>query len=275
VPAWRAVTVVHPFPSALDAAVTAVVAVLAGAPALGAATLGAAMLLLQFAIGAVNDWADAPGDTRSRRSKPIVAGLVPRAGALAIGGVCAALGLLLAATQGAAVVVVGAAGLGAGFAYDLGLKGTAGAWLVFAAGFILLPLFAWLGGAGAPPAFLSWIVVLALPAGALVSLANGLVDLEADEPVGSRGPAVLLGRRRTIVALAALDTILIAGVVISVAPRSPHLANAAGIAAGALILAAGWNRGRALSRRARLDGWHLQAIGLAVLAAAWFAAMAA
>ncbi len=74
---------VHPFPSFLDAVVAACVASVAGAELPRALQLGLSMLLLQFAIGAANDWADAPTDARAQPWKPIPSGVVTRERAVA------------------------------------------------------------------------------------------------------------------------------------------------------------------------------------------------
>jgi protoheme IX farnesyltransferase len=232
------------------------------------------MLFLQFAIGALNDWADATADA-GRTGKPIVAGVVSREAAPVVAVVCAVAGLVIAATAGPVVAALGLGGLATGVAYDIGLKGTPGAWLCFAAGFILLPLFAWYGAAGAAPAFLPWIVVLALPAGAVVSLANGLVDLEADKATGRRTPAVILGREAALSGLIALDLAIIAGVAVSLATGRAPTISWLGVILGAALAIAGWWLSRWPTRRASLDGWRVQAVGLAVLAASWFAGMAA
>ena len=78
------VRLVHPFPSALDAGVTFVLALLAGAPGGRAALLAIAMLAIQFSIGAVNDLADAPADALASRSKPLMDGRVPARLALGV-----------------------------------------------------------------------------------------------------------------------------------------------------------------------------------------------
>ena len=231
------------------------------------------MLLLQFSIGALNDWADAAADA-GRAAKPIPAGLVGRDVAFLVAVACGAVGVVLSATAGLEIVAIAAAGLAAGYAYDLGLKGTAGAWLSFAAGFVLLPLFAW-AGAGVP-AFLPWIVALALPAGAVVSLANAFVDIDGDRAAGRRSPVVVLGRDATLRGILALDLVILAGAAVSLAVSSAAAPAVAwvGVVAGGGLSLAGWWVSRGSARRARLDGWHLQAVGLAILAAAWFAGMA-
>src|SRR4051794_34468777 len=95
-PLLAAARLVHPFPSVLDGAVVAVVAVVAGGGLPTAIALGASMMLLQFAIGTVNDIVDAPRDAGHKPGKPIPAGLVSRRAATAIAVASAAVGLLLA-----------------------------------------------------------------------------------------------------------------------------------------------------------------------------------
>ena len=58
------------------------------------------MLLLQFGIGAANDWADAAADATARPAKPIPAGLVRRSTAARIAVAAAAAGLALAMLAG-------------------------------------------------------------------------------------------------------------------------------------------------------------------------------
>ena len=266
----------HPFPSALNAGVTGLLVVLAGGAPSRAALLGAAMLFLQFAIGAANDWADAPADTLARPDKPIARGLLARTQALAVAAACGITGLGLAALGSPGLAAVGLLGLATGFAYDLGLKATPLAWLPFAAGFTLLPLFAWLGGASAVPPFMGWIAGLAVPAAIAVSLANGLVDLEGDASVGRRGPAVRLGRSATVRALLGAHAFLGAAAVTSlVLAGQPSLPVWAGVAAGGALQGIGWLLSNGDSRRRRLFGWRAQALGLAALAGAWFYGMAA
>ena len=70
----------HPFPSAVDAAVTAALAAIAGAGPGRVALLAAAMLALQFSIGAWNDTldADASGPIRGAGLEVLVTGTVMR-----------------------------------------------------------------------------------------------------------------------------------------------------------------------------------------------------
>src|SRR5665647_3476860 len=143
---------VHPFPSALDAAVTFALALVAGATAGRAALLGVAMLTIQFSIGAFNDVLDAPADAVAGRSKRQVDGRIPARVALRVAGVAGMVGLVLAALAGPAAALVALAGYGIGLAYDLRLKASPWSWLPYAMGIPLLPVFAWVGATGDLPA---------------------------------------------------------------------------------------------------------------------------
>jgi hypothetical protein len=142
------------------------IALIAGADAWVAARLAFGMLGLQFAIGAVNDLADAPRDRLSRPHKPLPAGLVEPRQATAVAVMTVGLGLWSAGSVGPAPLAVGIVGLADGLAYDLRLKGTVLSWLPFAAGVALLPVYAWMGAIGGLHAAFWGILPMALLAGA-------------------------------------------------------------------------------------------------------------
>jgi 4-hydroxybenzoate polyprenyltransferase len=266
---------VHPFPSLLDAAVTAAIAAIAGAGAGLVALLAGAMLLLQLGIGAANDWADAAADRTAQPGKPVPSGLVRRSAAARIAFVAAAAGLGLAALAGPAPLAVAAVGLGAGLAYDLRLKGTRWSWVPYAIGIPLLPVFAWLGATASLPAPFAVLVPIAMVAGAALAVANALADLERDRDAGTATVATSLGlhrARRTgavlhgVVLTAALGSALAFGG----DPAWIALASAGSVfVAGGLAL--GWNGGQAARRRA----WEVQAVGVGIVAGGWLGALAA
>lgn len=271
----RALRVLHPFPSLLDAAVVTAIAVVAGASPGRVLLLAAAMLVLQLAIGAANDWADAPADATAQPGKPIPAGLVARrtAGVMAI--VLATAGLLLAATAGILALATAAGGLAAGLAYDLRLKGTRWSWLPYAVGIPLLPAFAWAGATGELPAALGILVPVAAIAGAGLAIANALADLEHDRAAGIDTIATALGptRARAVgaglmaaAAGAALATALAFG---GVTPWFFLAAAGGGVVVAGI--AAGWRGEPAARRRA----WEIQAIGAGILATGWIGALVA
>src|SRR5664279_778704 len=89
----------HPFPSALDAAITVALALLAGASGGRALLLGASMLAIQLSIGTFNDLLDLPADAVAGRSKPLVDGRVGARPALGVGVACGLAGLCLLYTS--------------------------------------------------------------------------------------------------------------------------------------------------------------------------------
>ena len=275
---------VHPFPSLLTGSVTAGVATLAGAPVGTALRLGIAMFAFQCSIGALNDLVDAPLDAGQKPGKPIPAGLVGRRTAAAVVLAGALTGLALSAGSGVATAVVGAIGLGLGYAYDLRLSRTVVSWLPLAAALPLLPIFAWLGATNGIPAGLLTLLPAGLLGGAGLAIANGLVDFERDSSAGRRGVAVVLGRERAwvaqTVALAAA-----AALAIALAPAVPAIGDTAhallgairqgGVALGAVAIGLGAVVLRATSASIRERGWELEALGVAALGLGWLAGAAA
>jgi 4-hydroxybenzoate polyprenyltransferase len=251
------------------------------------------MLLLQFAVGAANDLADAPRDAVSRPSKPIPAGMIRPVEALAIASGCAVAGIGLAASRGLATVALAAAGLGIGLAYDLRLKATPWSWLPFAAGIPLIPLFAWVGATGSIPPAVLCLALLAAPAGAGLAVANALADIEGDRSAGTRTVATALGETvawRTASALLVGTWLAAVGalVVLGAGPGQPSppgdslgpTAWAADVAwpaiaiSGALLVLGAWTGLGPAAARRRL-GWGIEGIAVALLAAGWVAAVTA
>jgi 4-hydroxybenzoate polyprenyltransferase len=245
------------------------VAVIAGAQLDTALRLGFGMLGVQFAIGAINDLADATADGLAMPTKPIPGGLVSKRAAVFVALSASAMGLAMAASVGAAALIVGIVGLADGLVYDLRLKRTPLAWLPFAGGVGLLPLYAWWGARGVvPPALLS-VVALAVCAGASLALANAYVDLEGDRDSGVPSVATALGARRTVLLNAALLVAVqvIAGATTFAAKGLTPLLLVEGAGCGLGWLGLALSRWRVGLRRSLV--WELQAIGVVVLGAAW------
>jgi 4-hydroxybenzoate polyprenyltransferase len=266
-----ALRLVHPFPSLINSALVFGLAELAGGSLDRALLLALAMLGMQFCIGTVNDLRDAPVDRLAKPWKPIAAGNVSRRAALIVALAGGGGGFVLAALSGPLPALAWVAGLGCGLAYDFWLKPTAWAWLCFAVAFAILPLYAWYGAAGVLPPRIEFLEPLAFLAGPLIALSNGLSDLERDQAAGLRTLATRLGRRTTLVVIAALVLLihglawlLLAGV--SVAALAP-VAAASGLATLGLILS-----GQPQPAR-REVGWMVQACALALLGLAWLAAL--
>lgn len=268
-----ALRVIHPLPSALNAALVIALAMVAGAPPIEAGLLGLAMLGFQASIGALNDVADADRDQLAKPTKPIPAGVIDRRGATIVAVAGAAVGLVVSAGFGLPVLILGVPGYGCGLAYDLVLRQRGLGWLCFAGAFPLLLAWTWMAAAGSMPPGWPLLLPLAALAGPTIHLANSLVDLGADEQAGATSLAIRLGEDRAPLVL----TILTASIYVLawvILLWLADLSTAVLAAATAATLCAGlgvglsWRSGS----RAREQGWLLQAAGLALLAVAWVAA---
>jgi 4-hydroxybenzoate polyprenyltransferase len=270
----RAVALVHPFPSAVNAALVFALFLVAGGTPQGAVALGLGMLGLQFAIGAVNDLADAHADAAAKPWKPIPSGLVSRRAAtgVALAGVLVALGAY--AVNGPLAFTLALAMLGCGLAYDLGLKDAGLGWLCYAVAFPLLPLSTWLVAAGTLPPRAELLVPVAVLAGPTLQLANGLVDLERDRATGIRSLSLWLGRRDSIIALAALSAAVYGVAWISLLGSGPPVAALAAVGLATASAGAGIVLSAAARPEVRERGWQLQVVGIALLGGGWLVAVA-
>jgi 4-hydroxybenzoate polyprenyltransferase len=269
-----AVRLVHPFPSALNAVVTACLALVAGGETRIALGLAAGMLGFQCSIGAVNDLVDEPADREVKPWKPIPAGLVTRRGAVLVAGVAAAVGVILSAAAVVPTLAVGIAGYGCGLAYNLVLRRRGLGWVAYCVAFPLAIAYPWVGVTGALPPRLLLLVPVAALAGPALHLANGLVDAEEDRSAGQQSLVTRLGRRGSLRVAAFLTAAvyLVAWATLLASEPVPEVA--IGLAVAATILAAAGVAGSASgNRRARSAGWMAQAVGIGTLAVAWFAAV--
>jgi 4-hydroxybenzoate polyprenyltransferase len=266
------VRLVHPFPSALNAAVTLALARFAGATGGRAVLLGAAMLAIQFSIGAFNDVIDAPADAVAGRSKPLVDGRIPARVAFGIAALAGLAGLLLAALAGPAAAVVALMGYAIGLVYDLRLKASPWSWLPYALGIPLVPVFAWVGATGNLPAPILALAGLAALGGTALAIANSLADAERDAASRTATVATALGRAQAI-RLGALLTFVVGGIATtSAVVLAGPIPGTWLTCAGAATLAAGVGMG-ILGHLQR--AWEVQAIGLGILAAGWVASLGA
>ena len=270
---------VHPFPSLLDGAVVALIAIVAGGSLGRAFVLGLAMTLLQFAIGAVNDVVDAPADAGRKSGKPIAEGLVQPRTARLVAIACAAGGLILASVGGPALVVLAIVVLAIGLWYDLRAKGTTLSWLPFAVGIPLLPVFGWYGAAGFLPGLFVVLVPAAANAGSALAIANASVDIERDLDAGDRSIAISLGPARASVLVLVLHAVVavlaVATVAVLGAPTgwvvAVLLSTIVPLGGAVLGIVGALREGSGLRELA----WEVQAIGTGLLAVAWLAALGA
>ena len=239
------------------------------------------MLLLQFAIGAVNDIVDAPRDAGRKAGKPIPEGVVTLRAARVVAGASAAGGLVLALVGGPWLVALAVVVLAIGLAYDLVAKGTTLSWLPFAVGIPLLPVFGWFGATGTLPGVFLVLVPAAANAGTALAISNAIVDMERDEEAGVESIALALGADRASIARARPPR---GRRRCSPSPPRWSLGAPAGWVVAIMLAAlapACAAPSSASSPRRREDtgwrelAWEVQAVGTGLLAVAWLGALSA
>jgi 4-hydroxybenzoate polyprenyltransferase len=185
----------HPGPSLLVTLVFVAIAGLAGRGVPDAARilqLVGTMLPIQLCIGVVNDVVDLPADAVAQPYKPLARGVLGRPAATWLGFVLGGTGLAVAATINAATLGLGAAALGAGLAYDLGLRRTVLSWVPWWGGMAVLPLAAY-ASVGAIPGRLLIVIPLSALIAVGLHLANAQPDVDADRVAGVRSLPVVMG----------------------------------------------------------------------------------
>jgi 4-hydroxybenzoate polyprenyltransferase len=213
---WTVVELVHPIPSLLTTLAAVGFAWIFG---IGPRDrrfwwIAAIMLLVQFSISALNEWADADLDRRALRRRPIPLGLVSRGAALSLAVAFAVGAFLLSALSdlGAFAMLLVGAGTACGWAYDLWLKPTPLSFVPFAVAFPLMPF--WIGVlAGRPLSSLAILFLGGSPLAAAIHLADATPDRDRDRAAGLKTLAVWLGRPGAEMAAASL---LLIGTLVSI-----------------------------------------------------------
>ncbi len=273
----RALRIIHPFPTALNAVAVVMLALVAarGSPGGGAlARLAATMLAAQSAIGIVNDYVDRFLDARTKPWKPIPSGAVRPDVARWLGIAAIVLALVLGATFGPAAWALSTAGMSVGLVYDLWLKRSAFSGLTYAVALPLAPLWVWTALDRFTPALL-WIWPVGLVLGGALQIANALPDIEDDAAHGVRGTAQWFGPTRALAAawggyLLAVGMALGAGLALGHDRRVLVLGAAASMLLLALAMLAYVRRPGSAALQ---FGWSLLAPGAGVLAVTWLAAL--
>jgi 4-hydroxybenzoate polyprenyltransferase len=201
--AWALLRASHALPTVAVTAFSTALALRVGRR-WGSASVAAAVLAGQLAVGWSNDYLDREGDRLvGRTEKPIVAGEVS-AEAVGLGAVGAALACvplsLLSGRRAAAVHVMA---VGSALAYNAGLKRTVFSVVPYTVAFGVLPAFVSLGSdpRRLPPASAMGAAALM---GAGAHFVNTLPDLDDDAATGVRGLPHRLGPRLSLVTGAAL-----------------------------------------------------------------------
>jgi 4-hydroxybenzoate polyprenyltransferase len=185
----------HPGPSLAITAMATVLAAEAAPTGLGPVLVAPAMLAGQLSVGWSNDACDAARDVAAGRTdKPVARGeiSVRSLWVAAVASVVAALAMSAAIsllTMGILALLVGA-----GWAYNLGLKSTPWSGVMYLLGFGPLPAYAASTLPGQPaPRF--WVCVAAALVGLGAHFVNVLPDLAADLSSGVRGLPQLVAAR--------------------------------------------------------------------------------
>jgi 4-hydroxybenzoate polyprenyltransferase len=264
----------HPFPLTLVLALTALVGIASADGSLdeGRLTLAlVAMALSQLAIGWSNDYLDRETDAVQQPWKPAPSGLV-RAGQMppAIGVVLVA-SLAVGAWLGLTPLLLLMAGTACGLAYNLGLKDTRLSGAPFVLGLALLPAYVWTSLDVYRNDFL-WLYGVGTPLALAAHLANTLPDIEGDTAAGRRGLAARLGRRASIVTVAAC---LVLGLLTAFLAQDAGESLRDGLLVSALyavLSVAGLLAYVPGTRRGDVWAFRLVAVAGVVLATGWLAA---
>jgi 4-hydroxybenzoate polyprenyltransferase len=273
----RALRLIHPFPTLLNAVASVLLAMVAvdGWPGTGmAARLALTMLFAQSAIGIVNDCVDHRLDASAKPWKPLPSGAISLSWARRLGALSIVLALITGETLGPAAWVFSTAGMCVGLGYDLWLKRSAFSGLTYAVALPLVPLWVWTAVDRFTLALL-WVWPVGLLLGGALQLANALPDLDEDAAGGVRGTAQRLGRRGALATawggyLAAVLLALSLGLALGHDVRLLSLGT--GVALALLSVAIGAYI-RQPGARALQFGWSVLAPGAGVLAIGWLASM--
>jgi 4-hydroxybenzoate polyprenyltransferase len=199
-PLFQAARIVHPFPTLLNGAATAGLAVVASGGWPDGSLLPRmllTMLCAQSLIGVTNDYFDRDLDAASKPWKPLVSGVVSQRGALVLIAVLAVVTVAVAATLGVAGFTLALAGTACGLAYDVRLKRTVFSAVPYMIAIPLLPLWVW-ATLGEWQPVLWWLLPLGAMLGLSLHLANTLPDIESDAAAGVSGLAHALGMQRSM-----------------------------------------------------------------------------
>ncbi|MDQ6714417.1 MAG: UbiA family prenyltransferase [Candidatus Dormibacteraeota bacterium] len=234
---WTVVELLHPIPSLLTT-----LAAMGFAWIFGIRPgdrrfwwIAAIMLLVQFSISALNEWADADLDRRARRHRPIPLGVVSRGAALSLaaGSAVGAFLLCVLSDLGPLALLLVGIGTACGWAYDLWLKPTPLSFVPFAVAFPLMPF--WIGVlAGRPLTPLLILFLGGSPLATAIHLADAIPDRDRDRAAGLSTLAVSLGKPKAELMAAGLLLIgTMVAIVLLIRRGQPSIATISLVTVGA------------------------------------------
>ncbi len=212
----------HPGPSLAITAMATVLAAEAAPHGFGPVLVAPAMLAGQLSVGWSNDACDAARDIAAGRTdKPVARGEVTVRSLWVAAIVSVLAALAMAAAISLLTLGILALLVGAGWAYNLGLKSTPWSGLMYLLGFAPLPAYAASTLPGQPaPSF--WVCVAAGLVGLGAHFANVLPDLDDDLSSGVHGlPQVVAARWGPGAARAAALVLLLSASALLVVEASP------------------------------------------------------
>lgn len=162
-----------------------------------------AHIAMQLSIAVLNDYCDRRRDALSKKTKPIVRGLVRPQEALIAGIFLMLIMVLLLLPLNPLALLISLLYLACMQSYNLGLKVTPLSGIVFALAIPLIPVYAFVGMGHFVP-FLFWLVPVGALLGVVLHLANALPDIEEDAESHARTLAVVLGVRGSFIACSLL-----------------------------------------------------------------------
>ena len=212
----------HPGPSLAITAMATVLAAEAAPSGFGPVLVAPAMLAGQLSVGWSNDACDAARDVAAGRTdKPVARGEISVRSLWVAAVVSVVAALALAAAISLLTMGILALLVGAGWAYNLGLKSTPWSGVMYLLGFGPLPAYAASTLPGQPaPRF--WVCVAAGLVGLGAHFVNVLPDLAADLSSGVRGlPQLVAARWGPGAARAAALVLLLSASALLVVEASP------------------------------------------------------
>jgi 4-hydroxybenzoate polyprenyltransferase len=212
----------HPGPSLAITAMATVLAAEAAPTGFGPVLVAPAMLAGQLSVGWSNDACDAARDVAAGRTdKPVARGEISVRSLWVAAVVSLVAALAMAAAISLLTMGILALLVGAGWAYNLGLKSTPWSGVMYLLGFGPLPAYAASTLPGQPaPRF--WVCVAAGLVGLGAHFVNVLPDLAADLGSGVRGlPQLVAARWGPGAARAAALVLLLSASALLVVEASP------------------------------------------------------